>query len=684
MFYYSRRFSISLTVLFMVLFGAAVAYGADQKKSGRGKGHVLPTVKVTADKRVSDVQKTPITIDVITAEEIEDAGIKSIEDVFKRIPNMVTASYPGGITYMTYRGAQSSAGTETNPIVLYVDDVPMETFQTLDANLLDIERIEILKGAQGVVYGKNAYAGVIRIITKKPGNEFAGKLFSGVDSRGGYEAGGTVGGPIVEDKLFYSLTASHNYDRGFIKGSDDAKRSELWNNRIKGQLRLTPVDDSEVAFHFDYARNLANRSQFNTSQGVFTQSIASPQDYEKITVLNLGLTGATKFENFTLESVTTGRIEKNKWLMSNTFLHPIRGDGGRDMDRNDVTQEFRIRSNDDSEGVRWLFGLYGSYSDYRMDAFEVFNAPTNATGYAPFRLFTGEFAPFGQLEIPITDSLKLTTGLRWHYVRRNGSVKYTLGPSSKSAHVEAHWKEFLPRINLSYDIDDSKMVYAGVSRSFIPGGICYYSTTGAGDLKYESQKAWNYEVGAKTEWLDNRLRINPVLFYTMYEDLQEMAYDSGTGNFLASNPGEKATAYGAEVDVTYLITPGLEADASLGYTMAKYNKYESKTQGSLDGNRVMMSPKYTARAGLQYRHDNGLFLRGDVNYIGEFYWEANNKATRSPVTTVDARVGWEFDSFDIYAFGRNIFGARYLDFRSSFISRMAETETFGIEMTYRF
>ena len=592
---------------------------------------------------------------------------------------------------MTYRGAHSSPGTETNPVVIYVDDVPMETFQTLDINLANVERIEILRGAQGVIYGKNAFAGIIRIITKKPGNELEGKAYSQVESVGSYKVGGTVSGPIVPEKLFYSLTASHNKVKGYLDGLDDVDREGQRKDRVKGQLRFTPSESSDISLLVDYAEAEKDRPHFAISPGTVSMtSLASSGDGEESEMLNLALTGSFVFDNLTVESLTTERLEHLEYTADMGVIagSPLLANGGRDTNRTELTQEFRIRSNDAAEGIHWLLGVYGSYADLDMSKMYQHYTGGLGTADAPFRMFTTEFAPFGQMVIPFADSWTLTTGLRWHTVHRDASINYEFAATASDIHVDAEgrWSEFLPRINLSYDITDDKMVYAGISRSFIPGGICYYSQTGVGNLEYKSQKAWNYEVGAKTEWLGHTLRINPVLFYTVYTDLQEMAYDAGTGNFLASNPGKRATAYGAEVDMTYLVSRQVEADASFGYTMAKYDDYTTVAGESYDGNRVLMSPEYTVNLGIQYRQGGGLFARGDMKYTSSFYWEGSNETKRPPVITVDGRVGWEAESWDVYLYGRNILGARYLDYYSAAnnLSFVAETGVYGLEMSYRF
>ncbi|MUM78475.1 TonB-dependent receptor plug domain-containing protein [Pseudodesulfovibrio sp. F-1] len=682
----SKVLFVSFALFATLLVAPFLASKATADEESQSKDFMLPTVEVTAEKREMDAQKTPMTMDVITAQDIEDAGIKTIDDVFKRIPNLVVSTqFLGGAAFMTYRGVHSSVSTETNPIVFYVDDVPMESFQAIDVNLANIERIEILKGAQGVIYGKNAFAGIIRIITKKPSNELTGKTFAGADIRGGYDAGGTVSGPIVEDRLLYSLTLSHEYDKGYLRTEGDTKRENKWNNRAKGQLLFTPSDKSNVALHFDYARMDMNRPQYGVSEATVTMnSLASDSDKENTKALNLALNGNFVLDDFTFDTITTQRFENNKYTVD---YQPINGMGesGRANDRSEITQEFRISSNDDAEGLRWLTGIYGSYTDWHMydGYFDMGFAYEEGTA----RIYSTEVAPFGQVQYPFADAWTLTAGLRWFTLHREARLNHEIAAMGVDVHIkpEGTWSELLPRINLSYDIDDDKMLYAGVSRSAIPGGFNYLPFSPTEKVKYDTQTAWNYEMGAKTQWLDDTLRINPVVFYSKYYDVQELLWN-GVG-FSASNPGKEATAYGVELDMVYLVTPEIQADANMGYTKAKYDKYDSSSGGTSGvGKRMVMSPEYTGRVGLQYRGASGFFARGDVNYVSSIYWDGANTYKRDPVTTVDARVGWESESFDVYVYGKNILGARYLGYFSTGnkLAFTADPGTYGFEFAYRF
>ena len=249
------------------------------------------------------------------------------------------------------------------------------------------------------------------------------------------------------------------------------------------------------------------------------------------------------------------------------------------------------------------------------------------------------------------------------------------------------WNEWLPKLLLSYDITNNHMIYAGVNRSFVPGGYNYAATTTSG-YTYDSQTAWNYEMGAKTSWLDNRLNVNLALFYSKFDDLQVMKFDPATNFHVAHNAGS-ASSYGAELDVMTRLAEGLDAQLGFGYTHARYDDYtyESNTGTEVyDDNKIEFTPEYTLNASLTYRHDSGLFAMGGVRYVSKLYWDASNGDSRSPVTTVDAKIGYEGENFDVYLYGKNIFGTRYITYYTPItqLAMVAPPQTFGVQFAYRF
>ena len=665
------------------------------------KSYALPTITVTADKRATEMQKTPMAITVITEQEIQDAGIKTVQDVLRHVPNVTSFTTLGGESRMSFRGAVTADGTRTSPLILYVDGVPVDTYFNFDANLMDIERVEVLRGPQSAIYGKNALGGVINIISKKPNNTYAGKVTTYVESEGSYGTGATVSGPLKEDKLFFSLSARHDYDNGYMKNDDDRRNYER-TERVKGLLRLTPTDRAEINLHMDYTAGRDGFYPFTSGQGAPMRNDASNSDYQHDNTFNTALHGKFDTDTLTFESISTYRKENLDYQIDYFSIMPPIEEAQKGTRRSEATQEFRLRSPDGASGLTWLLGVYGSYSDMDTHKFAAnmnmvipmpppFPPMSIPYTYAnPSREFTKEIAPFGQISVPITEALKLTAGLRWDYTERDFSLSYNDNfGSDVHTRLSDSWDELLPKVTLSYQITDNHMVYAGVGRSFIPGGYNWSSTTGE-NLTYDSETAWNYETGIKTAWLDNRLNVDLTLFYNDFKDMQVMTWvGPGVSDYAADNAGA-ASSYGAELEINARLTQGLTADVNLGYTHAEYDNYKTMDpvlgEISFDGNRVQFTPKFTASAGLTYRHENGFFVRGDMNYYSNMYWDYENTTKRPAVTTVDARIGYEGETIEAYAYGRNIFGERYQTHYMplSKVGMVAEPQIFGIELSYKF
>lgn len=671
----------------------------------------LPTITVTADKRAADVQKTTSAITVMSGTKLEDAKIDSVAKVMQHIPNMNLSPFVGGVSQMSIRGITTSPGTSTSPIIMYVDGVPVDTYFNLDAPLMDIERVEVLRGPQSSIYGKNAMGGVINVISRKPGNEWHGGILTEYGSYDTYKFNASISGPIIEDRLAFALSGSHSYSGGYMDNDRTSKSNKERSERVKGQLRFTPSDDAEFNFHVNYTARRDGFSNLVLGNHATLDSIADPDDYLKSNILNLALTSSLTFDPMIVETITTYRDEDLDYAVDMGMVYnPLMGtdeyDTGRKNKRREFTQELRFRSPDDKEGVKWLAGLYGGYTDMNIrsvysDA-KMTNYPLGggifADGYLwqdqPSREYTQDYAAFGEMTIPVTDAFKVTAALRGQYTHKKIHVQNTgmlmefpsagvsIPGASMSKTESDSWTELLPKLNLSYQLTDDVMLYAGVNRSFIPGGFNNVSATGI-DMTYDSQTAWNYEIGAKTEWLDKRLMLNLALFYSDLDDLQVFKYDPQYG-YLSSNAGS-AKSYGAELDAVARIMPGLDAEFSFGYTWARLTDYQH--QGAdYSGKKVPFTPEYTASFALQYNHDCGFVARGEVLHYGSMYWTEDNKDERGDITLLNARIGYEFDKFGVYVYGNNLGNEKYLSYYSpaSNLGMMARPREVGMQLQYRF
>lgn len=673
--------------------------GTDEAKTNNATPYGLPPVIVTVDKRKTEVQKTPMTLTVLDSQQLDDKGVTKIDDVLRRVPNLSVNRGMGGMNYMSFRGAPTVIPTETNPLVIYVDGVPADTFMNMDASLLDIERVEVLRGPQSVMYGKNSFGGIINVISKKPDNTIRGKVFTRAESYEGYALGGTVSGPLKEDLFYISLSAMHDQSEGYMDVSGRDRSNTSQKDRFKGTLRLTPTKQVDISLHGDYTRS-RERPAYIKGDEPTLDSFSTNKDYSDSDTLNLALTASVDMDFMTFNSVTTYRTETIDFQAYLNPVMPMADTSGRNIVRKEVTQEFRLNSPEDSK-VQWLLGLYGSYTDLDIKNIYANYMPMygfdNISLNQPFKQTTQEIAPFGQIDIPLTESVHAIAGLRWYNAYKSATIKYEpnsdmqalFGSKPMETSPDKSWSELLPRFALTWQINPSDMIYAGVSRSAVPGGFNYGASTPT-ELTYDSQTAWNYEIGAKTGWFDNKFLANLSLFYSTFENLQIMEYNPTLAAYVARNAG-RASSYGAELDLTWRILEGLEFDLSGGYTYAQYDDYSTMdtTTGrdvSYDGKRIPYTPTFSGTAGLQYRHSSGVFARMEAIYADKLYWDDANDYYRDPVTVFNARLGYEGDNFDIYLYGKNIFGTRYLQSYASTtsIGVMAPPQTFGVELAYRF
>ncbi|MDR1045978.1 MAG: TonB-dependent receptor [Candidatus Adiutrix sp.] len=674
-----------------------------------GGEYQLPTILVTADKRETDLQKTPTAVTVFTGQKLEDANMDSIQKVLQHVPNMNLSPFLGGVTLMSFRGATTSPGTSTSPLVMYLDGVPLDTYFNLDAPLMDIERVEVLRGPQSAVYGKNAMGGVINVISRKPDNDWRGSLQAGYSSFATQKYSAMFSGPLVEDKLYFSLGAMHYNTDGYMNNAYTSDGNKERTERFKTQLRYTPTSDTEFNLHLNYTAKRDGYSSLVVGDRATLNSYVNPDDNLNSNVWNLALHGTVNFEPAVFETITTYRTEDLDYAMDMGLIYTDQGmiadyvDTGRDNKRSEFTQEFRLKSPDSETGVRWMTGIYGGYTD--MDIRSVYTdayLPDYFMGMydtimkmdQPSREYTYDYAAFGEVTVPVTDIFRVTAALRGQYTRKKISLSYDslteipgLGmsiPDYMSARHSDHWFELLPKLNLSLDVTDEVMLYAGVNRSFIPGGFNNVSTTGV-DMTYEAQTAWNYEAGAKTEWFDKRFLFNTALFYTNFENLQVFQYDVATAQYLSSNAGA-ARSYGIEVDAVARLLPGLDAEFSYGYTNAKFRDYKHMGQDH-SNNNVPYTPKHTTTFALQYQHDQGFFARGEVVNYGSLYWDEANEKKRDGLTLLNARIGYEHESgLGVYLYGNNLTDKKYLYYytAASNVGMMARPREIGIQLQYNF
>lgn len=676
----------------------------------------LESVTVTANKIEEDIQDVPQSITVIDEMVLDEKGIKSVGDVVEMIPNM---DFTGGVhgNAVSFRGLNPSMFTNNNPVVLYIDGVPVTDRYGFDASLANVERIEVLRGPQGTLYGKDAIGGVINIITKKPGNEWHGKVGTEYGSDNYMQGLFNLGGGLARDTLFMGVNGDYSRDDGWIENTNtglDSDGNESEDRHISGYLlytpstrftaRLTLSDDfNREAWTDGYALPFGNSfSDFNRDDAERVDFDVPTEVERQTTSQSLNLSYA--FDRVTLASTTTHQRmdidgDYDGDYDAGTYYDGLKQFNHAELDA--YTQELRLSGNNET-GIRWVGGIYLDSEEreqgpYGMQ-FPYFDTAGNFYGNyemnADSRTDSRTYAAFGQVILPFGERYELTLGGRYQRINKEIDLDTfnlpvgTSGAPFFSMLGEKEWDVFLPKAALSYRVNDAWNTYISYSQGYMPGGFNYFATSGTmDDNSFDPQQSQNYEIGIKGN-LD-KLRIAASLFYMDIEDVH-VYKATGTGLYYTEN-AESAHSQGIELDFAYPVTQSLELTGSVGIIEAEYDTYDAGAGVSFDGYDIENTPAFTATAGLFYAHPDGFYSRLDMKAAGEiyFYDDANKTfAKEDAYITFDAKIGYQTGAWDFYVYGKNLANEEYI---TSLISNPSLTlvefgdpRTLGIGVRYRF
>jgi len=629
----------------------------------------LDTVTVTANKIEENVQEVPISMSVFDKFYIEDSKIESIQDVASHTSNFVLTDNSEGIFTPTIRGIsnslpRTSAGSQSTSII--IDGIPVSSSRGFNETLIDIERIEVLKGPQGTLYGKEAEAGVINIITKKPDNETRGKIGVELGSDNKRQYTFSASGPIVQDKLFVGLSAKHYEKDGFIKntllgGFTNDKEHDY--GRLN--LRYTPSDDLEISLISSKLKYNNGNSDYVDSYTPNDKSVSTNvQGYDKSSTTSHALKVSYNINDYLLESITTYR---NVTIDALADFSLYNDQSSKEEDQKH-SQEFRLSNSSDT--FKWVAGIYADKNEIKDSSHSVGNFPNPSTTKGD------SLGLFIHTDYAINDKFSFISGAR--YDKDNKEYEQS------TTKLDFADSEVSPKVSLKYQHDKNSMYYATISKGYRSGGI----HAGAADgysKEYDTETLWNYEIGAKNSFFDNRLTINSSIFYMEIDDMQVRVYPvAGSYKSYVDNAA-KATSKGFEIGLNGRLTDSLELFASYGYTDSTFDKF-SDSRGDYSGNKNTFSPSYNYNIGTQYRGDQGYFARVDINGYGKTYFNNANTNSKDPYKLVNAKIGYEAEDYDIYLYGKNIFDEEYHSiniFNGNGVLYAPQREI-GLQLSYRF
>lgn len=691
--------SVSAWVMMFCIVSGVLAQ-SPKKESGSAVSKTedtsLATIVVTAQKKEEDVQKIPISMSVLPEMEISDAGMKDLKDLTFFTPN-VYAKQSTNQNMLIIRGVSSHNVILNTPAGLFVDGIsyPMTFMQ--NPNLMDVERVEVLRGPQGTLYGSNTLSGAVNIITKQPGNDFTGKVFvepSFYDVPGSnpfkYRGGISLSGPIVEDTLYwggaFQMEKSDGYVENVYDGDDKAAKIDHLNGH--GKLRWTPNEALSInllinGFKSDDGYGYTRYIDGDSASDQFTINWNGAnhwKDEHNGQALDVRWTG----ETFNITSITTRNDFFTDFVNDGEFGLLNYPDQYWQFDNVSYSQELRFSSVGDATPLEWSVGVYGFSQEWDAHA-EYFGSVINTDWD------TKGYAIFGQTTYTVLEKLHLTGGLRFDSMSSDGGQDNSNVAGRYEADIDHN--EFLPKFSASYDVTSNAMCYATVSRGMMSGGYDYAFATSSDTLTFDPEFSWNYELGLKMTWFGGKLKANAAVYYIDIKDKQVAEWLSGPAVRKITNAA-KASSRGLELEVEAQPAKGWRIFSGFGYADAKIDDWVSDetTGGTYDynGKKLTFAPEYTFNAGVQYMHHTGLFGRIDFMGVGEFYTDAKNEESNAVdhYELVNMKIGYETESYQIALWVKNILDEDYILSKSYYIGgnivQDGEGRSIGMTLSYHF
>ena len=656
-----------------------------QKEKARGE-YKLETMTVTAQKQEENVQEVPVSITVFNEQDIEDMKIESVRDIADFVPNlMIFDEGQSGFNTPSMRGIHAAVESFAVSCGLYVDGVLVLSGKGFEEEMLDIERIEVLRGPQGTLYGKNTETGAINIITRQPDNEFRGRvsLQGGEDKKGQFSL--NFSGPIQKDKLFLGIAGQYYRKDGFIENTitgDMVDDREHWFGRA--HLRWTPVDKLDISLiasqlEYDEGGSIVGLGE----KGAAMFGLPAPED-RKVTS---NLEGKNESSNdaqslkitcdisdsLTLTSVTARRVYNDKNIEDADFSSATISHGDKDIEYSKISQELRLNSS--TEQLKWLVGLYYDKDHNDIDYEMISDIPPMA-GVTSRDVDENSYAAFAHLTYALTEQLSLVGGLR--YDRGESEFEDNI----YNTKFDDSWSELIPKIALEYRFTPAIMTYVSASKGYRSGGFNPY-TADPQYNSYDAEKLWSYEAGVKSAFLDNRLILNSSVYYMDITDMQVNEAVSPVESYITNSA--EATAKGVELEMTAKVFDDLSLMAGFGYSDVEFDSFKDAL-GDYEGNKNPYAPEYTYNIGAQYRHYSGFYARGDLIGYGKMYFDKANEYSRDAYKIVNAKVGYEAEDFDIYLYAKNLFDKEYDSegFFDGMYTIYSDPREIGLQAVYRF
>lgn len=693
-----------IPILAICAFQSEIQASAAPEEGAR----VLEQIVVTAQRREQTLQDVPISVNAISGDSLKGRGIDSLGALSSAVPALAVPRV-GSVVTPFLRGVGSNAADPNNEasVATYVDGIYMAAPFANVFSFNNIERIEVLKGPQGTLFGRNATGGVIQVVTRDPVAESfyeASIGYAKYDTvSGGFYGTTGLGSSAAIDLAIQFEDQGDGWGKNVVTGNDVYKGRE---RSIRSKLSLEPLDTTRILLSVDHFVANTSIGDYQLRPGV--PGLDGEINYH-------GRHNTTANVDYNIKAESTGamaRIEHELSFAELVSLTSYRDSDGRygpfDSDAapvnfvtatlnqsvSTITQEFQLIGY--SNVVDWSLGAYyfdnkAKYDPGYLEGLAIGADPLSLVGVQD----TESWSLYGQATVDIGKGFALTGGLR--YTDEDQTFDSSANgfglPKSSNGFEEWTW-----RTALEYRASPDILYYLSYNRGIKSGGFDLLSP---GDTGFDPEILDAYEIGMKAELLDNRLRLNTAVFYYDYEDIQVTSIQNSTTS-TANAAGAKIK--GVDVDLEAILSDQLTLSVAVSYLDGEYTDYPdpviypaSPIEGPVSipnakGNQTIRTPELTGNIAATYRIPTtaGEFLlTGNVSYNDGYYWAPDERLRQPSHTLVNASLEWNPDDrFGVVFWGRNLTDKTYLlqGVPSAYgdLIAYASPRTYGVTFNFRY
>ena len=643
----------------------------------KANDHDLPAMVVSADFRPAIALETPVSLTTIDSETIDSRGAQHVEDILNLAPNVNLSAGASRGQFFQIRGIgeRSQFTAPINPSVgLYIDGIDLSRNGSA-ATLFDIERVEVLRGPQGTLYGANALAGVINLQSTQPTQELDIHFETGLAEYDTRNVGLAVGGSLVENTLLgrfsiYSHRSDGYTDNDFLNRDNTQRRDEL---TVRGHLKWLITDDLTVDLNVLHLNFDNGYDAFSLANSRDTVSDEPGKDMQRTRAIALKTDWRVndKIQVQSSFSYSLSDLEysyDDDWSFQSEFapgLFPYSGFDQYLRQRENYALESKVLSNENGKifnnTTSWTIGLYHAEQKQGLDR-NYFDNDTPAIFPSDNDYETQNTAVYGQLETGLTEQLTLISGLRVE----NSKADFT---DSAGLDLTNNDVLFGGKLGLQYDLNSEHMIFSTLSRGFKAGGINDDTRLVTDLRRFDSEYLWNLEGGLKSSWLDGELITNLTAFYTLRKNAQlktsiGIPRSGGGTRFIDYlDNADKVTNIGIEADLDWLVNKNFRVLASLGLLdtdLHNYKNPELLSEGiSLRGRRIAHAPSYQFSIGGEWYISNNLTFKANVEGKDEFYFSNSHNFKSGSYAITNASLNYELENWTISLWGKNLFDKDY-------------------------